>query len=124
MAAIKPKSIDEYIHGFPEETQFYLEQIRAAVRKAAPDAQEVISYGIPAFMMNKSYLVYFAGYKKHVSIYPVPKGNEAFQDQISEYRAGKGTLQFPLKKKLPMGLISKVVKYSIQTNNERSKKKK
>ena len=124
MTPIKPRSIDEYIVGFPEETQLYLEQIRAAIRKAAPDAQEVISYGIPAFMMNKTYLVYFAGYKKHVSIYPVPKGDEAFQKEISAYRAGKGTLQFSLEKKLPMRLISKVVKYSIRANEERSKKKK
>jgi uncharacterized protein YdhG (YjbR/CyaY superfamily) len=79
--------------------------IRAALKKAAPDAQEVISYGIPAFMMNKTYLVYFAGYKKHVSMYPVPKGDT-------------------LERKLPMRLISKIVKHSIQTNNERSKKKK
>jgi uncharacterized protein YdhG (YjbR/CyaY superfamily) len=124
METIKPKSVDEYIHGFPEETQFYLEQIRAAVWKAAPDAQEVISYGIPAFMMNKTYLVYFAGYKKHVSMYPVPKGDEAFQKEISPYRVGKGTLQFTLEKKLPMRLISKIVKCSLKTNKERSRKKK
>jgi uncharacterized protein YdhG (YjbR/CyaY superfamily) len=124
MAAIKPKSIDKYIQGFPEETQLYLEQIRAAVKKAAPDAQEVISYGIPAFMMNKTYLVYFAGYKKHLSIYPVPKGDEAFQKEISPYQAGKGTLQFALERKLPMRLISKIVKYNLQANKDRSKKKK
>ena len=124
MATIKPKTIDEYIHGFPEETQLYLEQIRASIKKSAPDAQEAISYGIPAFMMNKTYLVYFAGYKKHVSMYPVPKGDETFQEEISPYRAGKGTLQFTLEKKLPMRLISKVVKYSIQANKERSNKKK
>ena len=124
MATIKPRSVDEYILGFPEETQLYLEQIRGAIKKAAPDAQEVISYGIPAFMMNKTYLVYFAGYKKHVSIYPVPKGDETFQKEISPFRAGKGTLQFTLEKKLPMRLITKVVKYSLQANKERSKKKK
>jgi uncharacterized protein YdhG (YjbR/CyaY superfamily) len=122
--AIKPKSFDEYIHGFPEETQLYLERIRAAVKKAAPDAQEVISYGIPAFMMNKTYLVYFAGYKKHVSMYPVPKGDEDFQKEISPYQAGKGTLQFTLERKLPMRLISKIVKYTLQANMDRLKKRK
>lgn len=124
MAAIKPKTIDEYIDRFPDQTKKYLEQIRKIIRKTVPKAEETISYAIPTFTLNKTYLIYFSGYKNHVSIYPVPKGSETFNKQISAYRAGKGTIQFALEKTLPASLIVKTVKYLIKTNVERSKAKK
>lgn len=115
------QSIDEYIATFPEETQNVLEKIRAAIKAAAPDAKEKISYQIPAFELNGRNLIYFAGWKKHVSVYPVPPGDEAFEQEIAQYIAGKGTLKFPLDKPLPMKLISKIVKYSVAENLENKK---
>ena len=108
MITKKPTNIDAYITGFPPETQLVLEQIRATIRKAAPKAEETISYAIPCFKLNGTYLIYFAGYKKHVSIYPLPKGDAALIRAIAPYKAGKGTLQFPLGGKLPLALITKV----------------
>lgn len=122
MAIQKSASIDEYIAGFPTETQKVLEQVRAIIKKEAPDAEETISYAIPAFNLNKHNLVYFAGYKNHVSLYPVPKGSEAFEKEISKHKSGKGTMQFPLDKPLPLGLITKIVKYRIKENENKYKK--
>jgi uncharacterized protein YdhG (YjbR/CyaY superfamily) len=116
MATKKAASMDEYIAGFPKETQKILEQVRAIIKNAAPDAEETISYAIPTFTMNKTYLVYFAGYKNHISLYPSPAGNEAFEKEIAGYRSGKGTVQFPLDKPLPINLITKIVKYRIKEN--------
>jgi uncharacterized protein YdhG (YjbR/CyaY superfamily) len=121
MTAIKPRNIDEYIARFPKNTQRVLQQIRATIKKAAPRAEETISYSIPTFTLNKTYLLYFAGYKKHVSLYPAPSGNEAFEKEISVYRSGKGPVQFSLEKPLPLNLIAKIVKYSIKANLERTK---
>jgi uncharacterized protein YdhG (YjbR/CyaY superfamily) len=117
-----PKNIDEYIAGFPLEIQKILEQIRATIRAAAPDAQETISYGMPTFTL-KGYLVYFAAYKKHIGFYPAPIGIEEFKDQIAEYEAGKGTLQFPLDKPIPYDLISKIVSFRVQANLARAEAK-
>ena len=122
MAIQKSASIDEYIAGFPAETQKVLEQVRAIIKKEAPGAEETISYAIPAFNLNKHNLVYFAGYKNHVSLYPVPKGSEAFEKEISKHKSGKGTMQFPLDKPLPLGLITKIVKYRIKENENKYKK--
>ena len=119
-----PGTIDEYINGFPEDVQEILEKIRAIIKKAAPKAQETISYGIPTFTLRDTYLIYFAAYKKHIAIYPVPTGDPEFNEQISAYRAGKGTLQFPLDKKIPYDLIRKLVKHSLQDNLTRAEGKK
>jgi uncharacterized protein YdhG (YjbR/CyaY superfamily) len=125
MAITKPIDIDEYNSQFPGETQKYLEQIRAAIKRIVPDAEEAISYGIPAFNLNGRYLVYFAGYKKHVSIYPVPSGVKKFEKQFSAYKtSGKGTIQFPLDKPLPVDLIKKIVEYLVKKNAEKAKTKK
>ena len=95
MTTAKPKNIDDYIAVFPEHTQKGLEQIRAAVKKTAPKAEEAISYGIPAFNLNSRNLVYFAGYKKHIGLYPVPSGNKIFEKDFAPYNtSGKGTIQF------------------------------
>ena len=107
----------------PATTKSILQTLRMAVKEAAPDAEEVISYNIPTLKLNGTYLIYFAGYKEHVSLYPIPKGNDTFQKEISPYVAGKGTIKFPIDKPLPLGLITKIVKLSIKGNQERAKAK-
>jgi uncharacterized protein YdhG (YjbR/CyaY superfamily) len=106
-----PGSIDEYIAGFPPDVQALLEKVRATIRKAEPDAKETISYQIPSFTLNGQYLVYFAGYKKHIGVYPAPVGNPEFEEDLSGYAAGKGTVRFPLDRPIPFGLIRKIVKF-------------
>lgn len=113
-----------YIAGLPTATQKMLKQIRSIVKKTVPGAEEVISYSIPAFKLNKRILVYFAGWSDHVSVYPVPKANQALQKEISKYQTGKGTLQFPLDKPLPVKFISKIVKLQMKKNSEATKAKK
>jgi uncharacterized protein YdhG (YjbR/CyaY superfamily) len=117
-----PATIDEYIAGFPDHVQEILQKIRAAIREAAPDAEETISYKIPTFNLNGRYLIYFAAYKKHIGMYPVPTGNAAFRVEIAPFQAGKGTLQFPLDRPIPYGLITKVVKLRIKENLARTGK--
>ncbi|MBN1450113.1 MAG: DUF1801 domain-containing protein [Anaerolineales bacterium] len=109
-------SVDEYIASFPEEVQKILEEIRATIKAAAPEAQEKISYQIAAFELNGKNLVYFAGWKNHISIYPIPPGSEAFNKEISRYVDGKGTLKFPLNEAMPFELIGKVVKLHVAEN--------
>jgi uncharacterized protein YdhG (YjbR/CyaY superfamily) len=117
-----PKSIDEYIAGFPNDVQVILEKIRVTIRKAAPDAEETISYQIPTFTLKGQYLVYFAAFKKHIGFYPVPRGDAEFKEEISVYAAGKGTLRFPLDKPIPVKLISKFVKFRVKENLARAAK--
>jgi uncharacterized protein YdhG (YjbR/CyaY superfamily) len=105
-----PKNINEYIAGFPEDVQEILEKIRMTIKKAAPGAEETISYKMPTFNLKGQYLTYFAAYKKHIGLYPVPAGNAEFNAEVSKYRSGKGTLQFPLDEPIPYKLISKIVK--------------
>lgn len=116
MATKKAASIDEYIAGFPSETQKVLRQIRATIKNTVPAAEETISYAMPTFTLNNTYLIYFAGYKNHVSIYPVPRGNAAFEKEIARYKSGKGTVQFSLESPLPVNLIIKIIKYSLKEN--------
>ena len=112
MAPAKPRDIDEYTARYPKETQKHLEQIRTTIKDTVPDAEEKISYGIPAFNLNGKYLVYFAGYKNHFGLYPVPVGNELFEKEFSAYKtSGKGAIQFPLDKQMPLKLIVKIVKF-------------
>ena len=119
----KPKNIDEYIYSFPSATQEILQQIRTTIRKIAPKAEEAISYGIPVFNLNGTYLIYFAGYKNHVSIYPVPRGKDEFKEILSAYKGGKGTVQFPLDKPIPFNLITKIVKFRMNENSKKVKTK-
>ncbi len=114
MTTAKPTNIDEYIAGFPKEVQAILEQVRATVKQVAPDAEEAISYGIPTFRLNKTYLVYFAGFKNHVGFYATPTGHEAFQEELSVFKQGKGSVQFPLDKPMPLDLIIKIVEFRKQ----------
>ena len=118
------KSMDEYIGTFPEDIQKILEELRGTIKAAAPEAEETISYNIPTFKMNGRYLIYFAGWKNHISLYPIPVGSEAFNKQISKYAEGKGTLKFPIDKPLPLKLITKIVKLKLDENQKKTDKKK
>jgi uncharacterized protein YdhG (YjbR/CyaY superfamily) len=102
-------TIDEYISTFPVDTQVILEKMRQAIQKAAPDVVETISYNIPTFDMNGKHLVFFAGWKHHISLYPTPAGDEAFQQQISHYKRVKSTIQFQFDKPIPYDLVEKIV---------------
>ena len=106
-----PKDIDSYIAGFPKDVQRVLREIRATIRKAAPAAEEAISYQIPTFKLDGRALVYFAGFENHVSVYPAPVGDPAFKGKLSAYASGKGTAKFPLGKPIPVGLIRDIVKF-------------
>ena len=119
-----PRDIDEYIAGFPQDVQEILQKIRMTIRKAAPKAEETISYKIPTFLLNGQYLIYFAAYKMHIGIYPVPSGDAEFREEIAPYQAGKGTLQFPLDKPIPLNLIRSIVKFGIKENLARAEAKK
>lgn len=110
----KPENIDEYIAGFPDDVQKLLKQIRKTIKKAAPDAEESISYAIPTFKLNNRPLVYFAAFKNHVGLYATPNGHEAFQNELSGYKQGKGSVQFPLDKPMPLDLINKIVKFNAE----------
>lgn len=115
----KPKNTDEYILSFPPATQKILQQIRATIKKIVPKAEEAISYGIPVFNLNGTYLIYFAGFKNHVSIYPAPRGKDEFKDILSAYKGGKGTVQFPLEKPIPFNLITKIVNFRMKENSSK-----
>ena len=118
----KPQNFDEYIVAFPKETQKILEQIRRTIKKAAPDAEEVISYGMPMFKQNGR-LLYFAAHRNHIGFYPMISGIEAFKSMLSEYKWSKGTIQFPFDRPLPLELITEIVKFRVKENIERSKSK-
>lgn len=119
----KFQTVDEYIDTFPKPVQGILKTVRRTIRKAAPGAEETISYQIPAFKLDGKYVVYFAGWKQHVSLYPVPRGDKAFKKEISSHQTGKGTAQFPIDQPLPFKLIQKIVKYRLKENLEREKTK-
>lgn len=115
-------SIDEYIAGFPEEVQKILEQVRATIKEAAPEAQETIKYAIPTFTFRGN-LVHFAAFKNHVGFYPAPTGMEAFKQDFSGLKTGKGSVQFPLDKPMPLALITKIVKWRVKEHLEKAQKK-
>lgn len=117
-----PQSVDEYIASFPKETQLLLQQLRAVIQKAAPKAEECISYQMPAYKLHGA-LVYFAAYQKHIGFYPTSSGIANFQKEISMYKNSKGAVQFPLDQKLPIALITKIVKYRVKENIEKFKLK-
>ena len=108
-----PGAIDGYIASFPAEVRGRLEEIRAIVRTTAPDAVETISYAIPTFDLDGEHLVHFAGFKNHVGFYPIPSGMEAFKEELSAYKTGKGSVQFPLDEPLPADLIRRIVIFRV-----------
>ena len=119
----KLKDIDEYIASYPKEIQKVLEPLRATIKKAAPRVEEIISYGMPAFKLN-GVLVWFAAHAKHIGFYPRVSGIEAFKKELSIYKGAKGSVQFPLDKPLPLGLITKIVKFRVTENLQKARAKK
>ncbi|SCY80916.1 iron chaperone [Flavobacterium caeni] len=119
----KPETIDEYLSGFPPPTQTILMQIREAVQKAAPRATEKISYGIPTFYLYGN-LVHFAAFKNHIGFYALPSGNEAFREELAAYPMGKGSIQFPIDRPMPLALIEKIVRFRVAENTEKKNQKK
>jgi uncharacterized protein YdhG (YjbR/CyaY superfamily) len=117
----KANNVNEYIAGFPKDVQGILEKLRATIKKAAPGAEELINYGVPAFRLNGN-LVFFAAHKNHIGFYPAPSGIEAFKKELSAYEGAKGSVQFPIEKPLPLGLITKIVKFRVKENLEKAAK--
>ncbi len=108
-----PQTIDAYIAGFPEEVQAILQLIRRTIHETAPEATEAISYGMPTFKLHGN-LVHFGAFKSHIGFYPMPSGMEAFKDELAAYKQGKGSVQFPLDKPMPLDLIRRIVEFRVQ----------
>jgi len=120
--SIKIKTIRQYMETFPESTQKILRKLHKAIKETAPDAQETISYNMPAFMLNGP-LVYYAGYKRHIGFYPTGAGIAAFKNEISDYKHSKGAIQFPIDEPIPLDLVKKIVKHRIKMNLEKKQKR-
>jgi len=123
MKSLPAESIDAYIADFPERIRKILKTIRATVRKAAPQAEETIKYAMPTFMLDGN-LIHFAAFQNHIGLYPVPTGVPGWDEALAPYVSGKGSLQLPLDKPMPLALISKIVKFNARRNAEKKKAKK
>ncbi len=110
---IPSRTVDEYISKYPEKVQIILQKFRETIKKAAPEAEEIISYQMPAFKQNGN-LVYFGGWKNHIGFYPTSSGTVAFKKELSVYEGAKGSVKFPLDKPIPYGLVSKIVKFRVR----------
>jgi len=115
-------SIDEYIATFPAEIQKILQEVRATIHAAAPEATEKISYQMPTFYLNGN-LVHFAAFKQHIGFYPTPNGVDAFAQDLAKFKGAKGSVQFPLDQPMPLDLITRIVKYRVAENLEKAKVK-
>jgi len=122
-ASIKFKTVDEYLSAFPASTKKILQEVRKTIKQAAPNAEELISYNIPAFKLN-GMLVFYAAYEKHIGFYPTSSGIKVFQDELTNYKTSKGAIQFPIDEPIPRGLITKIVRYRVKENLEKEKTKK
>ncbi|WP_414617561.1 iron chaperone [Dyadobacter sp. 32] len=111
----KSEEVDNYIASFPAETREVLELMRSTIKEAAPEAVEIMNYGIPTLTLHGN-LVHFGGFKKHVGFYPAPSGIKAFQEELSVYKGAKGSIQFPLEQPLPLDLIKRIVKFRVEEN--------
>ncbi len=120
---IPAKTVDEYIRSFPANIQARLKQIRGVIKTTAPKAEELISYGIAGYKQN-GMLIYMAGFKNHVSVYPAPRTVEPFKTELAAYAGGKGTVQFPNDKPIPVGLVKRIVQFRINANEEKAGTKK
>lgn len=112
MTSEKPGTVSGYITGFPEATQAALQAVRTAILEAAPNSQECISYGIPTYKQGKA-LVHFGGFKSHIGFYATPTGHEEFAEELSRYKQGKGSVQFPLNEPMPLELIKRIVQFRL-----------
>ena len=115
------KTIDEYIHSFPEEVRDILQTLRRAIKEEAPEIVEAMSYQMPTFKLNGKNLVHFAAFKNHIGFYPTPSGMEAFRHELSAYKTAKGSVQFPINQPLPLPLIRKIVAFRVKENVEKNK---
>jgi len=113
MRGKKPSTIDEYIASFPDDVQGILKTMRRTIKKAAPTAEETIRYQMPTFKLNGKNLVHFAAFKHHIGFYPIPSGITAFQKELSVYKQGKGSVQFPLDKPMPYDLVRRIVLFRV-----------
>ena len=120
---LKYKTVNEYHSTFPPGTRKKMKELNAAIKKAAPGAEEMICYNMPAFKLHGP-LVYYAGYKNHIGFYPTGSGISAFEKELSGYKTSKGTVQFPLESSLPLPLITRMVKFRVKQNLEKAEKKK
>jgi uncharacterized protein YdhG (YjbR/CyaY superfamily) len=116
-----PKNFDDYADRFPKDLQRLLQKMRLTIKKAAPQAKETISYGIPAFSLN-GMLVWFAAFKNHIGLYPRASAIAAFKKELSPYKKAKGSVQFPLDQPLPLALVSRMVKFRVKQNLSKRKK--
>jgi len=116
------KNIDKFIAEYPEDVQKVLKKVRATIRKAAPQAEETINYGIPTFTLNGN-LVHFSAFKSHIGFYPTPSGIEKFKKELSAYEGAKGSVKFPLDKPIPHDLITKIVKFRVEENLKKAEGK-
>lgn len=115
-----PKNVEEYIAGFPEDLQERLELMRSTLKKAIPGAEEAIKYAMPTMMLKGHNLVHFAAFKNHIGFYALPVTHEAFAAELSKYKTGKGSVQFPLDQPLPVSLITKMTKFRMTTESEKA----
>lgn len=113
------KTIAQYIALFPKDVQAMLKEVKMTIAKAAPKAVETINYAIPTFKLNGKNLVHFAGYKSHIGFYPGSKAVEVFAGELVKYKTAKGSIQFPIESKIPLSLITKIVKYRVEVENKR-----
>jgi uncharacterized protein YdhG (YjbR/CyaY superfamily) len=116
------QTTDEYIALFPAEVQKKLQEIRETIRSCAPEATEKISYQMPTFYLHGN-LIHFAAFKNHIGLYPTPNGINAFNNELSTYESGKGSVQFPLDKPLPLELVKKIVKFRVEENMKKAQEK-
>ena len=119
----RPEDVDEYIRSYPKEIQNLLEKIRATIKRVVPQANEVISYGMPAFKYH-GMVAWFAAHTKHLGFYPGASGIEAFKKELSNYKGAKGSVQFPFDKPLPLDLVKRIVMFKVNENLQRIKAKK
>ena len=112
--------IDDYVAGFPPETQKVLEEVRALIKSVAPEATETISYAIPTFDLHEHHLAHFAGFAKHVGFYPTPSGIAAFKDELKPYKSAKGSVQFSLSQPMPLELIRRMVEFRLEESTGRA----
>lgn len=121
-SATKFKTVEEYISTLPQHAKSILQEFRKTIQKAAPQAEEVISYNMPAFKLH-GMLLWYAAWKEHIGFYPMPSALEVFKKELSAYKGAKGSVQFPIDKPLPLNLVTKIVKYRVKENLEKPNKK-
>ena|SRR5215475_6244814 len=122
MEVTKFKTVDEYFSAFPASTKSILKKMRTTIKEVVPEAEEVISYNMPAFKQN-GILVWYAAYKEHIGFYPTPGPIKTFAPELRQYKTSKGAVQFPIDKPIPTTLIKKIVRFRVKQNVEKARAK-